>query len=104
MTDTPIDQDGPEPDPMPRMWLDETAGPLDMVTRKYADWHRRRAERAKMERDALAQALHSYGEHSDCCRSGEFTREVDAAGNAVSYPCICGFEDALERYPLAAKE
>ena len=55
MTDTPDDL-GPEPDPMPRMWLDETAGLLDMVTRKYADWHRRRAERAERERDE-ARAL-----------------------------------------------
>lgn len=64
----------------------------------------RMLDEARAERDALAQALHSYGEHSDCCRSGEFTREVDADGNAVPYPCTCGFEDALERYPLAAKE
>jgi len=61
-------------------------------------------DEARAERDALVQALHIYGEHRDYCRSGEFTREVDAAGNAVSRPCACGLEDALERYPLATKE
>ena len=50
MTDTSDDL-GPEPDPMPRMWLDEIAGPLDMVTRKYADYWKLRAQRAGAERD-----------------------------------------------------
>ena len=58
-------------------------------------------DEARAERDALAQALHRYGEHGDCCRSGEFTREVDAAGNAVPYPCTCGLEDAKAQWGIS---
>ena len=63
MTDTPDDL-CPEPDPMPRMWLDETAGPLDMVTRRYADWHRRRAERAERERDEDRRREYGYSQQT----------------------------------------
>ena len=31
--------------------------------------------------------------HEDDCRLGEFTRSVDAAGNAETYPCTCNTGD-----------
>lgn len=31
--------------------------------------------------------------HADDCRLGEFTRSVDADGNAETFPCTCDTDD-----------
>ncbi len=49
----------------------------------------------KPEPSVPVSVLRKYGEHIGNCCGDQFTREIDAEGNAEMYACTCGLNDAI---------